>query len=373
MAEYYGYFNGIEYDEEFVALVNRILVKNGVFDDGLIVSASEGMTVKAAIGAAIVNGFIYYNDSPLSLAIPTANASLPRMDSIMLRWNIPARKMNLLLLEGTPQSNPSPPIPIRNGTYYDMQIAVIRVNAGVASITAANITDTRPDEVVCGITSGYNSVDIDAMMTQYRAEFNDWFDRIKDQLDTDAAGNLQNQIDALIDSKGQKNGIAGVDENGKLYPMPSREDVAGVPTGTIVARATQTGNVGYLLCDGRAVSRTTYADLFAQINTGYGPGDGSTTFNLPDYTGRVLVGFLAGDKAFGSAGRFGGEQTHTLTSQEIPVTPVNAGLADDSSQTDGFLTTYGHISSSSKAGVEGGDQPHNNLQPYRTIHWFIKY
>jgi len=47
---------------------------------------------------------------------------------------------------------------------------------------------------------------------------------------------------------------------------------------------------GWLLCDGRAVSRTTYAALFAAVGSTYGAGDGSTTFNLPDLRGRALVG-----------------------------------------------------------------------------------
>ena len=47
---------------------------------------------------------------------------------------------------------------------------------------------------------------------------------------------------------------------------------------------------GWLLCDGSAVSRTTYADLFDVIGTTYGPGDGSTTFNLPDFQGKGSVG-----------------------------------------------------------------------------------
>jgi hypothetical protein len=197
MAEYYGYFNGVEYDEDFVALVNSILVQNGVFGNGLIVSAGSGMTVNVAQGAAIIDGFIYYNDSPMALVIPTANASLPRIDSVMLRWNIPNRTMNLIVVSGTAQSNPTAPAPVRNGTYYDFQIATVYVGAGVSGITAANITDTRPNSEVCGITSGYNSVDIDAMMAQYTAQFNEWFEQMKGQLTTDAAGNLQTQINSI--------------------------------------------------------------------------------------------------------------------------------------------------------------------------------
>ncbi len=70
-----------------------------------------------------------------------------------------------------------------------------------------------------------------------------------------------------------------------------------VPAGTVIAYAgvvAGSGNVapppGWLLCDGAAVSRTTYANLFAAIGTTAGPGDGSTTFNLPDYQGYFLRG-----------------------------------------------------------------------------------
>jgi microcystin-dependent protein len=63
-----------------------------------------------------------------------------------------------------------------------------------------------------------------------------------------------------------------------------------VPPGTVMAYAGTTVPEGYLLCDGSSVSRTTYANLFASIGTTYGTGDGSTTFNLPDYRGLFLRG-----------------------------------------------------------------------------------
>lgn len=65
---------------------------------------------------------------------------------------------------------------------------------------------------------------------------------------------------------------------------------ATIPTGAYLDYAGTTApSGGWLLCDGSAVSRTTYARLFAQIVTMWGPGDGSTTFNLPDFRGRVMV------------------------------------------------------------------------------------
>lgn len=70
---------------------------------------------------------------------------------------------------------------------------------------------------------------------------------------------------------------------------------------------------GYLVCDGSAVSRTDYADLFTVIGTTYGSGDGSTTFNLPDLTGKVAMG-ASSTYTIGSSG---GEATHELTSGEM--------------------------------------------------------
>lgn len=63
-----------------------------------------------------------------------------------------------------------------------------------------------------------------------------------------------------------------------------------VPAGSITAYAGSSAPTGWLLCDGTAVSRTTYADLFTAISTAYGTGDGSTTFNVPDMRGRMPVG-----------------------------------------------------------------------------------
>ncbi len=73
----------------------------------------------------------------------------------------------------------------------------------------------------------------------------------------------------------------------------STAGAAIAPTGTITQYAGPVAPSGYLLCDGSAVSRTTYSDLFAICGTSYGAGDLSTTFNVPDLRGRASVGFAA--------------------------------------------------------------------------------
>ena len=64
----------------------------------------------------------------------------------------------------------------------------------------------------------------------------------------------------------------------------------GLPPGSVTQYAGPVAPTGWLVCDGSAVSRTVYSDLFAAIGTTYGTGDGSSTFNLPDGRGRSLYG-----------------------------------------------------------------------------------
>lgn len=73
----------------------------------------------------------------------------------------------------------------------------------------------------------------------------------------------------------------------------------GLPAGAIIPWASNSGTIptGYLLCDGAAVSRTTYSALFAAIGITYGVGNGSTTFNLPPFQGQFLRGYQSGVSA----------------------------------------------------------------------------
>jgi microcystin-dependent protein len=100
---------------------------------------------------------------------------------------------------------------------------------------------------------------------------------------------------------------------------------AGTPLGSIIAYPSNTApSDSFLLCDGTAVSRSTYVDLYNLFlltpngMSTYGAGDGSTTFNLPNIKGRTIVGLDGGDASFNPLGRTGGAKTHTLQIGEIP-------------------------------------------------------
>lgn len=111
-----------------------------------------------------------------------------------------------------------------------------------------------------------------------------------------------------------KEGISIADDNSTGgYPL--------VPVGTVMAFAGSSAPEGWLLCDGSAVSRITYANLWAALSTTYGAGDNSTTFNIPDAMGRTVVG----------AGTGSGLTSRTIAaksgSESVTLTGAQSGIA----------------------------------------------
>lgn len=146
--------------------------------------------------------------------------------------------------------------------------------------------------------------------------------------------------------------------------------------GTIIPYAGDTLPTGYLYCDGSAISRTTYSDLFSVIGTTYGNGNGTTTFNLPNLKGRVPVGYDSTQTEFDNLGETGGEKTHQLTINEMP-SHSHAGKYSDSMLASGSNRAWfydgGTQTSSQPTTVStGGGEAHNNLQPFLVVNYIIK-
>lgn len=189
---------------------------------------------------------------------------------------------------------------------------------------------------------------------------------------------------------------------------------AYVPTGMLADFAGTVAPTGWLLCYGQAVNRVTYVDLFTAIGTTWGAGDGSTTFNLPDFRGRVGAGkddmggsaagrlTTAGSGVDGlTIGAVGGAQNHTLTIAQLAAhdhtftgTPLaghvhssnvpfrqtaGASLVELAAGNVGGFNNLNAPTSSTSAGTPAGTNSstgsgdaHNNTQPTAVVLKIIK-
>lgn len=171
----------------------------------------------------------------------------------------------------------------------------------------------------------------------------------------------------------------------ELYNTLTAFNVA-TPVGSIQAWHSSTPPTGWLKADGSAIPRVTYASLFALLGTTYGPGDGSTTFNLPDLRGRVPVGL--GTNSFGGSpmpvvtlGQTGGEETHVLTTNEmVSHTHVFGSSIQSATGAGSNLVTGGTAgyfwdlnAATQSSDVNGGsDVAHDNMQPFTSSYWIIR-
>lgn len=173
----------------------------------------------------------------------------------------------------------------------------------------------------------------------------------------------------------QQQGCADTSQYGTF---PDCYDYDSIPPGTSIAGFWSTPPPGYIFEDGSAISRTTYADLFALFGTTYGVGNGTTTFNVPDSRGRATVNLNAADAEFNVIGEKYGEKLHSITTNEIPshahpqnVSANNGGSAvrnDYSSDVRG--SSYAQGLNTANA---GGNAASNVIQPSIVKRYAIKW
>jgi microcystin-dependent protein len=181
---------------------------------------------------------------------------------------------------------------------------------------------------------------------------------------------------------------------------------ASIPTGTPLPWLTDTAPAGFLFANGQAVSRTTYATLFAVFGTTFGAGDGTSTFALPDLREVTLIGkaTMGGTTDRGlipqytttAIGALVGEARHQITQAEMAShTHIAASTVTDPGHTHTVTSVGGNnaptggavqanastaTTSSSKTNITvattnasaGSDNAHNNVQPSFIVNWIIK-
>ena len=211
-AKEYGYFfNSNNSDRKYNASSFEEWLKPfflpGVFNGELQVTAQStpNMTVNVAPGHANLDGVPAYWPDTNVITIDTASGVYDRIDTIVLRRDNVNRACSIEYVKGVASISPQPVAPTRNADTYELVLAQVLVGVGVTEITGANITDTRMDSDVCGwVAATVDQIDFDQIKTQFdswmevsKAEFEDWFQHLHDELDDNQAAHLQNEIDDL--------------------------------------------------------------------------------------------------------------------------------------------------------------------------------
>lgn len=378
MAETSGFFPSIngdrKYKADWLAKYIHSFIANGVYNNELAVLETESMKVKVSKGRAWINGYFYENDDEYMLDIENADGVLNRIDSIVLQFNINERAMNLKILKGAYAQHPQAPALTRNVEVYELKLADITIFKGTTHISQASIQDTRLDNTVCGLVHNpIDQIDTHTLYLQIQADlaefknvseenFLTWFLQIKEMWETqkltfeEVIVKSEQAAEDMI-AEGQQtfdqfmSGIQGIlneDALGHLLGLIT----ANTPVGEIKQYAGDIAPNGYLLCQGQEISREDYAELFSVISDKFGSGDGSTTFNLPDFRGRTMVGVDGSDIDFAAVGNTGGKKTHRLSIDEMPVhTHTQTGHTHTASGAVASAGAHVHSASSASAGA----------------------
>ena len=223
--------NGVTYDAEDVStyLCTRT---SGVYakDSNYAVSVTGARQITVAPGLAWVNyddfkGVSACSREAVALTIPDADSTLSRIDRVVLQFDTAANLTAVKLKTGTPAAAPEPPAILQNHNQYELGLCTVSVPAGSSVITAADITDTRADEDVCGVMrDGVTGIPTAQLQAQALA--------MMTQLSTE----LHTKLDALDAA------IAAV-ESGNFYTKSEADAKFGTPYTLPPATAAQLGGV----------------------------------------------------------------------------------------------------------------------------------
>lgn len=171
--------NGINYDARDAAGYNATRT-SGVYsaEEDFAVTPAGGVKVTVSAGQGWVRparfeGYSIIMREAETLTLALADGQRPRIDRIVLRFDAASRKSSLLILQGTPDTQPTAPAISRTATVYDLCLAEVTRPAGSTAITAGNITDTRLDENLCGVMSdGVTRIPTDQLLKAAQTRIN---------------------------------------------------------------------------------------------------------------------------------------------------------------------------------------------------------
>lgn len=207
----FGFYNSVASDRTYnatqISSMFDGIIKDGVFahvGSAMVVTANSGMGIRVGAGRAWFNRTWTENDAVLNLTVTAANATKPRIDVVVLEVNASdaVRANSIKMVDGVAAASPVAPT-MTNTTYvHQYPLAYVSVPAGATSISSWHIVNKVGTADCPFVTAPLASVDVSLYYESWEDQFRLWFDAMKDQLTSDAAGNLQTQVTAL-------NGLVG--------------------------------------------------------------------------------------------------------------------------------------------------------------------
>lgn len=190
MALEYGFFNAVKqtdgtydrvYNAEQMSRYFNGLVSPGVYESvggGLQVRAGTGMTVQVQTGRAILGDNCQWldNDAVLDIVLNAAHVTLNRYTAIVMRLDYTNRNISIVAVDGANATAPTKPAMTRTSATMEYCLAYVYVGKGVTTITQSAITDTRPDNTVCGWVTGLvQQVDTSQLFLQWQTAYAEFY------------------------------------------------------------------------------------------------------------------------------------------------------------------------------------------------------
>ena len=282
-------------------------------------------------------GWINYDDfkgvsvcsrEAVTLSVPDSDRILPRMDRVVLQFDTDANQTVLLLKPGTPAAEPQPPAILQNRRTYELGLATLRVPAGSAAVTAANLTDTRLDESLCGVMrDGVTGIPTAQLLQQAQARIG----ALEEQA-TSAAQAADRSRSAAASSQTAAAGSASAAAKSASSAQQAAQDAANSASGM-----TASVEAAAKSADAAAKSQTAAATSAQAAQTSAGAAGASAEKAAED--ARKAANYVAADK--------------TLSISGAPADAAATGAAlDKKASKDTVLDPDGNAIFYSKAEVE---------------------
>ena len=300
MSNEYGFFASKEHDrrysaDDFSAFFNDFFT-NGVLGsdtNSLMVSAVGDMNISIAAGTAYINGHWYRKSSAQVLSLADSDKVYGRIDAAVIRCDLEKRMVYPFIIEGIPASAPAQPLPVRNEKCYDLVLAYIDVAANCVEVTAADITDKRGFDDVCGfVTSAIDHIDTSALFRQYEAQW----ELLKAACSNDSAAVIKawseliavKKINGIVPTEGEvKLTQSLIPSDGVAYQMPYY-----VQSGTMTVGKSALEGIGITFP--RAFTAAPLVIFGTAVNPSYARYPAIASYNNLTNKGFTLIALRAG-------------------------------------------------------------------------------